>query len=396
MDRKIVRALLIEDSPFDAKVIRRALEEGGNDGFALEQAGRLSAGLQRLAQGNIDVLLLDLTLPDSQGFATFEAAYAAAGEIPILVLTGLDDESLAVRAVRAGAQDYLTKEAFAKGFLPRALRHAIERKEIERQLRRALAERLQTEERMRILGETLETLLAASPLAVVTFDTENRVTLWNQAAERTFGWTAAEVLGRPLPFVPEDKLEEHRSLRESVLAGRGFTGVETRRRDRHGAPLDLRISAAPLCDAHGGIRGIVEFLEDINDRKRAEQAIRRLASMPEQSPEPLVELDLAGNALYVNQAARSRFPDLQALGSVHPALANLASTLARFRHGERKSFSFEINFAQRIYHQMVYYVADGSLVRVFLSDVTEQRRAGGASPSPQLASLKPAAEAVSS
>lgn len=96
--------------------------------------------------------------------------------------------------------------------------------------------------------------------------------------------------------------------------------------------------------------------------------------MSEQSPDPLVELDLAGNALYVNQAARSRFPDLEALGSWHPLLGNLTSIFARFRKGERKSFSFEISHEQRIYHQMVYYVPDGALVRVVLSDVTEQRK----------------------
>lgn len=95
----------------------------------------------------------------------------------------------------------------------------------------------------------------------------------------------------------------------------------------------------------------------------------------EPSPEPLVELDLAGNALYLNQAARTRFPDLQAVGSWHPALAHVAKTLPRFRHGEKKSFSFEVSHEQLVYHQMIYYVPESALIRVFFRDVTEQHRA---------------------
>ena len=240
---------------------------------------------------------------------------------------------------------------------------------------RDVTERKQAEEELRVLTETLKALVEASPLAIVAIDRQSRVTLWSPAAERTFGWKEEEVLGRPMPIVPDDKLDEHVSLRERALSGERFTGIESRRRDNAGALLDLRISAAPLRDAHGAIQGVAQFYEDINDWKRAERAIRRLASMPEQSPDPLVELDLAGNTLYVNQVARSRFPDLQALGSWHPVLHNVASILPRFRHGERKSFSFEVTHEETVYHQMVYYVPDGAFVRVFLHDVTEQRRA---------------------
>ncbi|HEV8578327.1 MAG TPA: EAL domain-containing protein [Thermoanaerobaculia bacterium] len=204
--------------------------------------------------------------------------------------------------------------------------------------------RHEAEEELRGITDTLHALVEASPLAILTLDLESRVTSWSPAAERTFGWKAEEVLGRRLPFVPDDKWDEHISLRDRVLAGELFTGLETRRLDT-------------------------------SDRKRAEQAIRRLASVPEPSPEPLVELDLAGNTLYVNQAARNRFPDLQALGSWHPVLAHVASVLPRFRHGEKRSFSFEVSHEQSVYHQMVYYVPDSLLVRVFLHDLTEQHRA---------------------
>jgi diguanylate cyclase (GGDEF)-like protein/PAS domain S-box-containing protein len=600
-----IRVLLIEDSLTDARLIREALSREAPSGFEVQHVARLGEGIERLARRDVDVVLLDLTLPDSEGMATLSTTAAAAGPVPILVLTGLDDDDLAHQAMRAGAQDYLPKGSLDGHSLARALRHAIERKRTAERLRfqadilaavrdsvivtdlegritywnagavalwgyttgettgrtvdflyppggqglsalrhdlsdvlagksrfdewqgvdksgtkvwidvvvtalrsetgemtgivfvakdvterrraaeaqarltaildaatdfigmarpdgqclymnragrrmvgispdaeltlvedyspewavrkfveegfpvaardgvwegeeafldpqgreipvwqvivahkgedgavehfstiaRDMTERNRYEEELRTLNETLKALVEASPLAIVTTDAEGRATLWSPAAERTFGWKAEEILGQLPPFVPEDKWDEHTALRQRVLAGERFIGIEVRRRDKTGAPLDLRISAAPLRDGHGQTHGMALFFEDINDRKRAERAIRRLASMPEQSPDPVVELDLAGNALYVNQAARSRFPDLQALGSWHPVLGHVSSILPRFRHGEKKSFSFEVTHDESVYHQMVYYVPDSVLVRVFLNDVTEQHRA---------------------
>ena len=599
-----IRVLLIEDSAADARLIREVLALESPRGFDIEHVASLGDGLARLARRDVDVVLLDLTLPDSTGLETFSATAAAAGPVPILVFTGIDDEELARQAVSAGAQDYLPKGGVDGHSLARALRHAIERKRTAERLRfqadilgavrdavivtdlegriiywnagateifgytpaevtgqtmtllypgeeaaaamqrdldailagrhrfsewqgvrkdgskvwvdvlvtplrneageltglvgvskdtterrraaeeqarliaileaatdfigmarpdgkclymnragrrmvgigpdeeittidryspewatrkfveegfpvaardgvwegeeaflgpdgreipvwqvivahkeedgavehfstiaRDMTERNRYEEELRRLNGTLTALVQASPLAIVTIDAESRVTLWSPAAESTFGWREDEVLGQLFPIVPADKWDEHVTLRQRVLAGERFIGLEVRRRDRAGAPIDLRISAAPLRDAQGRVHGMAQFFEDVNDRKRAERALRRLASMPEQSPDPVVELDLAGNALYVNQAARSRFPDLQALGSWHPALSNVASVLPRFRHGEQKSFSFEVTHEQSVYHQMVYYVPDSALVRVFLHDVTEQQRA---------------------
>ena len=104
-----LRVLLIEDNPGDARLIRELLVEAGA-GFEPEWVQRLDLGLERLADGEpVDAVLLDLSLPDSQGFATFERVRAAAPDVPIIMLTGLADEELAVQAVRSGAQDYLNE-----------------------------------------------------------------------------------------------------------------------------------------------------------------------------------------------------------------------------------------------------------------------------------------------
>jgi predicted heme/steroid binding protein/CheY-like chemotaxis protein/uncharacterized membrane protein len=123
-----IKVLLIEDNPPDAVFIEEMLAEAKDFSFDLEWKESLSIGLERLAKKGIDVILLDLNLPDSKGFNTFTKTLAQAPEIPIIILTGLDDETLAIRAVRTGAQDYLIKKHVNSSLLVRTIRYAIARR----------------------------------------------------------------------------------------------------------------------------------------------------------------------------------------------------------------------------------------------------------------------------
>lgn len=128
--------LLVEDNPGDARLIEEMLVGLDTDTeFRLWQASRLASGIDVLARRNVEVVLLDLSLPDSVGMDTLHAVQATAPHVPIIVLTGTDDQRLALLAVKAGAQDYLTKGEVDRHLLLRAIRYAMERKEIERALR---------------------------------------------------------------------------------------------------------------------------------------------------------------------------------------------------------------------------------------------------------------------
>ncbi len=140
---------------------------------------------------------------------------------------------------------------------------------------RDMSDRRRMEEELRRTNETLQALIQASPAAIIALDPEGRVTLWNPAAEHMFGWTAAEVLGRFLPLVPDDKRQEHDAFRHRVLQGEGFIGVEVRRRRKDGVPIDISLSTAPLRDARGRITGIMSVNLDITDRQRAAEALRQ-------------------------------------------------------------------------------------------------------------------------
>ncbi|MEK7220461.1 MAG: ATP-binding protein, partial [candidate division NC10 bacterium] len=144
--------------------------------------------------------------------------------------------------------------------------------------------------------ETLRALVRASPLAIMALDPAGNVKTWNPAAERIFGWSIEEVLGRPLPIVPDEKQEEFLALRQRVLQGESYTGVEVRRKKRDGSPIEISISTAPLRDAHGEISGIMGVVADVTERKRMVEALirrtRQLDALRAVGTEITRELDL--------------------------------------------------------------------------------------------------------
>src|SRR3981081_1678976 len=125
------KILLIENDPAAANEIRAALAGTGSGSFEVEWVRHLSEGLARLRKKGIAAILLELSLPDSEGIATFDKLFAAAPDVPILILGSATDEALAKNAVGRGAQDYLLPTQMDEYSLPRAVRHAVERKTIK-------------------------------------------------------------------------------------------------------------------------------------------------------------------------------------------------------------------------------------------------------------------------
>jgi response regulator RpfG family c-di-GMP phosphodiesterase len=131
-----IRILLVEDNPGDVRILQEYLLKDSLVHVDLDRVERLKTGLDHLTLGKPDVILLDLGLPDSQGLETFSQVHAFAPEVPIVVLTGLNDTEQAIEAMRAGAQDYLIKGEVNSSLLTRAIRYAIERKQAEHDLAR--------------------------------------------------------------------------------------------------------------------------------------------------------------------------------------------------------------------------------------------------------------------
>jgi len=170
-----VSVLLIEDNPVHVRLVQGLLSEARSPSFQLATAECLNEGLHRLDQGDIDLVLLGLTLPDSEDLETFIRVRARVPSMPIVILTELDDIKLAAKAVEAGAQDYLVKTRLSRSLLIRSLRHAIERTKVgdaewdSPMFRLAQRQFLKAAQLMDLDGNIRERLLFPQRTLVVSF-----------------------------------------------------------------------------------------------------------------------------------------------------------------------------------------------------------------------------------
>jgi len=175
-----LKLLVIEDSKGDFRLLQEMLKHDGAPATHLIHVSSLRQAEAHLAKFNVDIILLDLGLPDSQGLAAVRRTRAAAATVPLIVLTGLDDERLAVQALQEGARDYLIKDEITPRGLARALRYAIQRELIEEAVHREIERGINRSER-------LETTLQAIGDAVLCTDDQGKVTFSNAVAEQMTG-----------------------------------------------------------------------------------------------------------------------------------------------------------------------------------------------------------------
>jgi PAS domain S-box-containing protein len=144
---------------------------------------------------------------------------------------------------------------------------------------RDITERQRADEALREANEALSAVFSISPVAIWALDRDGNITMWNPAAETLFGWSRDEVLGRPIPFVPEDKRDEFRQLFERSMRGETARGVEVRCRRRDGGLIDLSLSTAPLQGATGAVVAGISVAVDITARKQLEHELQQAQKM---------------------------------------------------------------------------------------------------------------------
>jgi diguanylate cyclase (GGDEF)-like protein/PAS domain S-box-containing protein len=248
--------LLIQDNPAVAGQIGVALAAGDAGSFEVEWLRRLSHGLERLSKKGIAAILLDLSLPDSEGIATFDKLFATSPDVPILILAGDAPEALAKEAVSRGAQDYLVASHLDTYSLQRALRNAVERKSIEDAL---FVEKERAVVTLNSIGD-----------AVLCTDIFGNITYLNIVAEKMTGWLRAEATGKPLAEVfriidggtgqtARDPMEM--AVEQNATVGLTINCVLIR---RDGYESAIEDSAAPIHDRSGRVTGAVIVFHDVS------------------------------------------------------------------------------------------------------------------------------------
>ena len=250
---KPLQVLLVEDDADDAFLLRDMLEDTGS-AFELSVAGRLAEAISMAGLASFDVILLDLSLPDSRGLETFAALHERLPATPVVVLTGLDDETMAVRAVQRGAQDYLVKGQVEGMLLLRSLRYAVERQRAQR-FQDLLAER-----------ELLNTSISQMTDGIVITDADWRIVLANRAAQLLLN----------LPEATDDGgLWEHLAgfeltpgADELRQGSEAMTAFEMVRPDTN-PPLYLDARLSRLAGAGGEPGSAVLMVRDVTDARLA-------------------------------------------------------------------------------------------------------------------------------
>ena len=248
--------LLIEDSPDDAFLFQEMLSEVGGTGVELVHCDRLSKGLAHVGRCGIDAILLDLSLPDSRGLDTFSKLHAEAPHLPIVVLSGHDDEALAVRAVREGAQDYLVKGQVDGSLLVRSVRYAIERVRAEVAL--AESEKLYS------------SLIEYAQDAILVFNGETGLIKdANLAAQRMLGRSLESM--RQLHEWDVVAPEEARIAKERLLRASKSSGLEPQQYhfisgNGHRILVEARCNAIEVSNQ----KLMIGFYRDITDQVRAD------------------------------------------------------------------------------------------------------------------------------
>lgn len=257
-----MRILIVENNASYLNSMRSSLEEHGHD---ITEATDLGEASERLTNQRYDVILLDLTLPDSYGVETFSRVRSLNPDVPIVVFTELDEEDLALEAVERGAHGHVIKGLASNDAIYRRLEYAIEKNKVEIQLRRS-------EKRLRIILEN-------SYDAFISTDSKWRITDWNSQAVRTFGWTKTEALGRPLSsIVPRhmrkqyaNQVEKHFSKEEWKVLRATYEFLAI---DRHGHEFPVEFVIFKIREDVDYM--FCAFIRDISETKKLNEELHRL------------------------------------------------------------------------------------------------------------------------
>jgi PAS domain S-box-containing protein len=314
--------LLVEDNPGDAMLLQSVLDLDYPGQYATTIAATVGEAKSLLIDRGFDAILSDLSLPDSQGLGTIHALAAAAPQVPIIVLTGGGDAGIVPEVVHSGAQDYLLKGQSDAATIARMIHYAMDRKQIEAQLRaqqeelqRKNAELQETQRRLEAYRDRYVDLYDFAPLGYVTLDEDGYVQEINLAGARLLGAEREAVTGYPFSdYVAKDDLPVLSKLLRKCVEEHQEVTAELRLMAQDGRLIPAQVHSIPVHGAMtaGGFQEDATFcktaITDITQRKAMEETIRRshafLQTVIDAVPDSLLVIGRDYRIVLANRSAR--------------------------------------------------------------------------------------------
>jgi PAS domain S-box-containing protein len=310
-----LRILLVEDNRADAVLLQDMLARVQSDLFDMIWEDLLKNALQRLEVEEFDAVLLDLNLPDSHGLATLDAVHSAKMTTPIVVVTGAEDETLALQAIRQGAQDYLVKGMLSARGIVRVIQYAVDRRRVEENLREAQRREMEAEAAATAARTARDTIHAMSE-GVLIIDMKGRVLSVNPAMERITGISASGAMGRRIndffPYLLEQESQaELAQALQTAMEGRLPDMKPLTLRSVSGVETAVIPSAAFIRGTDGKAVSVVVTLRDITDLKRAQDAMKasekKYRELVECANSIIMRMRSDGTITFVNEFAQRFF-----------------------------------------------------------------------------------------
>lgn len=263
---KKLTILLIEDNPSDIRLIKELLKEISGFNYFLMTSGSLKDACKQIDNSRVDIILLDLNLPDSLGYQTFVSVLECCGNVPIVLVSGLEDEELSLKLIQEGAQDYITKQSLNGALLGKTILYSIERRQLTKSLK--------------ISNAKYQVLFDSFPLGITLSDKEGNIIESNRKAVKLLGLSKEEQLQRQIdssewniikengsPF-PQEEYASVIALKENRVVENIQMGIVKGENDI----TWINVTAAPLPIEN---YGVAIAYNDITDRKRSEEKLAR-------------------------------------------------------------------------------------------------------------------------